>query len=144
MIIGLKGPWILIDLDSSVVDHLTSDVGDHLTSDVEVPGSNSQSSRTFSFVFLSIFVYFNVYMYIHSSYPYYRFFRILVQILTIFKIHTWTCNIYNTMYLLTCSIHVHPDSISFYKDFEWSNYIMKRFFEILINTCKAPIGGEMF
>ena len=44
---GLKGPWILIGLDRSVVEHLTSDA--------VVPGSNSPSSHTFSFVFLSIF-----------------------------------------------------------------------------------------
>ena len=44
---GIEGPWILIGLDSSVVDDLISDAG--------VPCSNSQSSQTFSFVFLSTF-----------------------------------------------------------------------------------------
>ena len=79
---GLEGSWVLIGLDSSVKENFTSNA--------EVPGSNSRSSHTFSFVFLSIFDMFislNV-----SISPISRtYFLILVQILTIFGINTRTC-----------------------------------------------------
>ena len=57
---GLEGPWILIDFDSSVGEHLTNDAG--------VPGSNFRSSSTFSLVFLSI-VDMCISLYIHESVP---------------------------------------------------------------------------
>ena len=47
--------------------------------------------------FYSRYLYFIVY--IHSSYSN-TFLKILVQKLTIFRVHIWTCNVYDTMHFL--------------------------------------------
>ena len=57
---GQEGPWKLIGLDNLVVDHHTSDA--------RVPDSNSQSSHTFSFVYLPTFIL-DMYISLFTSIP---------------------------------------------------------------------------
>ena len=88
---GLEGQWVLICLDSSVVELLTSDAG--------VPGLNSRPAIHF-YLFSFYISYANLIVYVHSFFSYNLFFLILLQILTIFRIHAWSCNIFDTMYSL--------------------------------------------